>query len=66
MNEEEVRLLRKWLHDLNNRLGTILATAELLQMEQLTTKATERARLIETKSLEVREIIRQIGEYYVK
>ena len=66
MNEEEILRLRKWLHDLNNRMGTILATAELLQMEQLSPKATERSRLIENKALEIRDIIRQISEHYVK
>lgn len=66
MDEQDVLQLRKWLHDLNNRLGTILATSELLQMEQLTPKASERARLIEAKSLEMREIIRQLGEHFVK
>ena len=66
MSEQDVLPLRKWLHDLNNRMGTILATAELLQMEQLTPKASERSRLIEAKALEVREIIRQIADHYVK
>jgi hypothetical protein len=66
MNEQEVLPLKKWLHDLNNRMGTILATAELLQMEQLTPKASERSRLIEAKSLEIRDIIRQIADHYMK
>ena len=66
MTEQDVLLLRKWLHDLNNQVGTILATAEFLQMEQLTPKASERSRLIESKTLEVRELIRQISEHFVK
>lgn len=66
MTEEEILRLRKWLHDLNNRLGTILATAELLQMEQLPPKAADRSRLIETKALELRDLIRQISESFVK
>ncbi|MBI4475237.1 MAG: hypothetical protein HY646_21420 [Acidobacteria bacterium] len=57
--------LRKWLHDLNNRVGMILANAELLQLEQLSPKAMERSRNIEAKALEVREIIREIGEHYL-
>ena len=32
MNEERVR---KWLHDLNNRVGMVLANAELMQFEKL-------------------------------
>ena len=66
MTEDEVAPLKKWLHDLNNRMGTVLATAELLQMEHLTPRAMERSRLIEAKSLEIREIIRQIADHYVK
>ena len=67
MNEQEILPLRTWLHDLNNRMGTILATAEMLQMErQLSPKAAERSRLVETKALEVREILRQIADHYLK
>lgn len=58
--------LRKWLHDLNNRVAMILANAELLQMEQLSPKAMERSRMIERKALEVREIIREIGDHYIE
>ena len=66
MDEQDNLALREWLHDLNNRVGTILATAELLQMEQLPPKANERSRLIENKALEVREIIRNIQERFMK
>jgi hypothetical protein len=58
--------LRKWLHDLNNRIAMILANAELLQLEQLPPKAMERSRMIEQKSLEAREIVREIGEHYIE
>jgi hypothetical protein len=64
MAEPDIQQLRKWVHDLNNRVGTILATAELLQMEQLPPKPMDRARLIEAKALELREIIRQISDNY--
>ena len=57
--------LRKWIHDLNNRVGVILTTSELLQMEALSPKATERTRTIENKALEVREIIRSIADRYL-
>jgi hypothetical protein len=63
MTEADIQQLRKLLHDVNNRVGTILATAELLQMEQLSPKAADRSRLIENKALELRDIVRQIGEY---
>jgi hypothetical protein len=62
--DERLKPLRKSLHDLNNRVGVILATAELLQFEQLSPKAMERSRVIELKALEVRDILRSIGEQY--
>ena len=55
--------VRKCLHDLNNRVGTILANAELMQLDQLSPKALERTKLIEEKSLELRQIIRDIGDH---
>jgi hypothetical protein len=55
--------VRKWLHDLNNRVGMILANAELMQLEQLSPRSLERTKLIEEKSLELRQIIRDIGDH---
>ena len=55
--------VRKWLHDLNNRVGMILANAELMQLEQLSPRSLERTKLIEEKSLEIRQIIRDIGDH---
>jgi hypothetical protein len=66
MKEQDLQLLRKWVHDLNNRVGTILATAELLQMEQLSPKALDRSRLIEAKALELRELTREIADHYLE
>jgi hypothetical protein len=60
MNEEHVR---RWLHDLNNRVGTVLANAELMQFENLSSKALERTKLIEEKTLEIRQLIREIGDH---
>ena len=54
--------LRKCLHDLNNRVGMVLANAELMQLENLSPKALERAKLIEEKALEIRQIIRDMGD----
>jgi len=59
-------LLRKWLHDLNNRVGMVLANAELMQFEKLTPKALERTKLIEEKTLEIRQIVRDIGEHLLE
>ena len=56
--------LRKYIHDLNNRVGVILATAELLQLEQLSQKASDRRKTIEDKALEVREILQSMSEHY--
>jgi hypothetical protein len=60
MDETQVR---KWLHDLNNRVGMILANAELMQLDQLSTRSLERTKLIEEKSLEIRQIVRDIGDH---
>ena len=60
MDEDGVR---KWLHDLNNRIGTVLAQAELLQLENLSAKARARTKLIEDKTIEVRQMIRDIGDH---
>ena len=46
--------------------SAILATAELLQMEQLTPRAAERSRLVESKALEVRDLVRQISDHFIK
>jgi hypothetical protein len=62
--DPELAALRKWLHDLNNRMGVILATAELLQLEQLSPKAADRRKTIEDKALEVREILHAMSEHY--
>jgi hypothetical protein len=60
MDEQKVR---KWIHDLNNRVGMVLAHAELMQREQLPPKALERAKMIEDKTLEVRQLIKDITEH---
>ena len=60
MDEDRVR---KWLHDLNNRVGMVLANAELMQLEKLSPKALERTKLIEEKTLELRQIIRDLSEH---
>jgi len=58
MDEDRVR---KWIHDLNNRVGMVLANAELIQLEKLSPKALERTKLIEEKTLEIRQMIREMG-----
>jgi hypothetical protein len=63
MDEEKVK---KWLHDLNNRIGMVLANAELMQLEKLSPKAIERSKLIEQKSLEMRQLVRDIGEHLLE
>ena len=60
MDEDRIK---KWLHDLNNRVGMVLANAELLQLENLSPKARERTKLIEEKTIEIRQIIRDIGDH---
>jgi hypothetical protein len=41
----------------------VLNTAELLQLEKLTPKALERAKVIEDKALEIRQLIRDMTDH---
>jgi|GEM_PF-1565370 len=61
----ELEPLRKWIHELNNRVGVILASAELLQLEQLSPKAMERVRHMEAGALELRDLLRTVADYYL-
>jgi hypothetical protein len=60
MDENKVR---RWIHDLNNCVGMVLANAELMQLEKLTPKALERTKLIEEKTLEIRQMIRDLTDH---
>jgi hypothetical protein len=53
--------LRKWLHDVGNRVGAILAMSELLQLDSLTPQAEKRRQTIEDKALEVRDLLRAMS-----
>jgi hypothetical protein len=64
MSEEELKVLRKSIHDLNNRVGVILATAELMQIDHSGERTIERSKLIEGKALEAREILRDLSDHY--
>ena len=64
-DEIDLKPLRQWIHDLNNRVGVILTTSELLQLEQLSPKATDRTRTIESKALEVRDLLRNMADHYL-
>ena len=64
LSNTDLQPLRKWIHDLNNRVGVILATAELLQLEQLSPRAEDRTKTIEEKALEVREILIKVADQY--
>ena len=63
-DETELQPLREWIHKLNNHVGVILATSELLQMEQLSPKGADRTRTIENKALEMRELLRTVADHY--
>ena len=54
--------VRKTIHDLNNRVGMVLANAELMQMEKLPPKALDRTKTIEEKTLEIRQLIRDLTD----
>jgi hypothetical protein len=57
--------LRQWLHQVNNHMGVILATAELLQLEKLPPQVVERCHAIETRAIEVRDVLRAISDHYL-
>jgi len=59
----DVDALRKWLHQINNHMGVILATAELLQLEKLPPQVVERCHTIEGKAIEVRDVLRAIADH---
>ena len=63
-DEIDLQPLRQCIHDLNNRVGVILTTSELLQLEQLSPKASDRTRTIESKALEVKELLRSLADRY--
>jgi hypothetical protein len=44
----------------------VLANAELMQLEKLSPKALERSKLIEEKCLEMRQLVRDIGEHLLE
>jgi hypothetical protein len=60
MDQDKVR---KWVHDMNNRIGMVLANAELMQLERLSPKAFERTKLIEEKALEMRQLVRELTDH---
>jgi hypothetical protein len=61
---DDLDALRKWLHDANNCVGVVLATAELLQMDTLPQRAMERCQTLEAKALEMREILRAVADRF--
>jgi hypothetical protein len=63
MDENKVR---DWIHDLNNRVAMVLASAELMQLEELSPKALERTKLIEEKTLEMRQLLRAMSGHLFK
>ena len=63
MDQEKVR---KWVHDLNNRVAVVLSHAEMMQIpqiEKLPPKALERAKSIEEKALEIRQLIQEMRDH---
>jgi hypothetical protein len=46
-------------------VGVILANAELMQLEQLSPKAMERTKQIEEKTLEIRQLTREMTDHLI-
>jgi hypothetical protein len=53
--------LRKAVHDLNNSVGVILTSSELLQLDLVDDRSKSRCGLIEQKALEARQILAEIS-----
>ena len=62
---QDMENLRKWIHQVNNHVGVILATAELLQLDHLTPRVADRCRTIEAKAIEVRDVLRLMSDQYL-
>jgi hypothetical protein len=60
----DMAALRKFIHDLNNRTGVILGTAELLGLEQLSPRAEGRRKTIEDNAIEIRDILQSMSARY--
>ena len=61
---EELEYLKQAIHDLNNKIGVILTSSELLQLDAAEGKAKSRYELIEQKALDAREILSQMARRY--
>jgi len=61
----EFEPLKKWIHDLNNRVGVILGMAELQKGEDLSPRAEKRRETIEQQAFEVRDILQAIAGKYL-
>ena len=59
MDQDKVR---QCLHDLNNRVGMVLAHAELMQLDSLSAKSLERTRVIEQQAIEIRNLLRALSD----
>ena len=64
LSTEELEYLKKAIHDLNNKIGVILTSSELLQLDAAEGKAKSRYELIEQKALDAREILSQMAQRY--
>ena len=61
---DDLEYLKAAIHDLNNRIGVILATSELLEMDAAAGKPKNRCRVIEEKAMEARDILLGISRRY--
>jgi len=59
MDQDKVK---KCLHDLNNRVGMVLAHAELMQLDNLSAKSLDRTKVIEQQALEIRNLLRDLSD----
>ena len=64
LRDGDLEYLRKAIHDLNNRVGVILTSAELLQLDAPDGVEKSRSEVIERKALEARKILAEVARHY--
>lgn len=58
---DDREFLRLAIHDLNNCIGVILASAELVQLEMSDAKHRQRIAVLEEKAQEARRIVEELS-----
>jgi hypothetical protein len=63
-SDDNLEFLKTAIHDLNNHLGIVMATAELLRMGPAEGRSQSRLAMIESKAQEASTILKEISRRY--